>query len=342
MQTANVVGTPADITIQNLPARTVKVGTSIEKAKLPSITSGGYVMMLHAGQETTVDYSQDYTYGEVGQYEWRFYVGTNPNGTLFDTYTVSVTDTTYTMTMPSNVVTVAPKGLTQLELPLPASYTVGGESVEIESVTASTTTDHFAVVSLQNKQGNKTNYRLSAIVSLENNTFAADKVTYGKENITIDLAGHTTSTGTLKVTYILSSADGKKTLVALPLTDITIKDVNKSEVTFANIPTAPSVANLSYYSQVALTAPTADSAKAGDTTFSVEAQTKIIKVQAYLFATEPSKWSGANVHTLTVENGVVKEGNDVRDLLEIDGLNVKIKALGGYRFQFETTTLFGY
>ena len=342
LQIASVQGS-SDCAISNLPARTVKVGTSIEKDKLPSITSGtGYVTMLHAGQEVAVNYSNDYTYGEIGQYEWRFYEGTaNGDHTLFNSYTVSVTDTTYTMSMPSNVVTVAPKGLTLLELPLPASYTVGGESMEIDTVAPSTTTDHFAAVTLADKKGKKTNYRLSAIVSLENNTFAADKVTYGTETITIDLAGHTTSTGTLKVTYLLSDTNDK-ILVALPLTDITIKDVNKSDVTFANIPTAPSVANLAYYSNVALTAPTADSAKVGETTFSVEAQTKIVKVQAYLFATEPSKWSGANVHTLTVENGVVKEGNNVSDLVEIDGLNVKIKALGWYRFQFETTTLFGY
>ncbi|MCQ2382794.1 MAG: hypothetical protein MJ060_03075, partial [Clostridia bacterium] len=331
-----VVGAPSSHVITNLPARTVKVG---ESTSIPQV-DGVNAKLLHAGKESGVT-GTSYQYSEVGQYQWRFYVNT----TLFDTYNVNVTDTTYTMTMPSNVVTVAPKGLDQLTLPLPASYTVGGNTMEVVGDITGDNDHHYAVVTLKNKKDkndNGTEYHLSAIVSLENDTFATDKITYNGQNVIINLAGHKNSTGNLKVTYLLSSASDKL-LVAVPLTDIEIKNVNKDDVTFTNIPTAPSVANLSYYSNVALTAPTADSAKVGETTFTVEAQTSIVKVQAYLFPTEPSNWkNGANIHNLTVEDGVVKENGQVSDLLEIDGLNVKVKALGWYRFQFETSTLFGY
>ncbi len=334
--------TPMDVestnnpVITNLPARTVKVGESTGIPQVDSVNA----KLLHAGKESDVT-GTSYQYNEVGQYQWRFYVGT----TLFDTYNVNVTDTTYTMTMPSNVVTVAPKGLSDLALPLPASYTAGGETMEIVDDITGDNDHHYAVVKLKNKKDqndNGTIYHLSAVVALENDTFAADKIVYNGQNITINLAGHQNSTGNLKVTYLLSN-DSDKLLFALPLTDIEIKNVNKNDVMFANLPTAPSVANLSYYSSVALTAPTADSAKVGETTFTVEAQTSIVKVQAYLFSTEPSNWkNGANIHNLIVENGVVKENGQVSDLLEVDGLNVKVKALGWYRFQFETSTLFGY
>lgn len=326
--------TPVDCVITNLPARTVKVGDKILNAELPSVTNG-YVKLVHAGKEVAVaGLSSDFVYSEVGQYEWRFYTDSD---VLFDTYMVTATKTAYTMSMPSDVITVAPKGLNQLELPLPNRYTIAGETVEVDTVASD---NGFAAITFKD---HAEVYHLVAKVSLENDTFAANKITYGQKNITIDLNGHKDSTGNLKVTYLLKN-DSDKLLVATPLTDIEIKNVNKSDVTFANIPTAPSVSNLSYYSSVSLTAPAADSAKVGSTSFAVEAKTSIAQVQVYLFPTEPKKWNGnADVHTLTVDaNGVVKEGDTVSDLLEIDGLNVKVKALGWYRFQFQTSTLFGY
>ncbi|MCQ2381679.1 MAG: hypothetical protein MJ054_00030 [Clostridia bacterium] len=323
---------PIDAQISGLPAHTVKVGSDIVA---PTISTGS-VELWHAGRDISGSATK---YSEVGQYEWRFIAG----GHVFQSYTVTATESKYTMTVPSDVVTVAPKGLNELKMPLPTSYTVDGNSMEIISVNADNV-NHYAEVTLKNKKDkndNGTTYRLYAEVALENDTFASDKVSFDDKNAVIDLSSHHEATGKLKITYLLKDSSDKL-LVAVPLSTVEIKNVNKSEVTFANIPTAPSVSNLSYYSTVSLTAPTADSAKVGKNSFSVEAQTSIVKVQAYLFSTEPNKWSQSNVHNLTVENGVVKEGDAVSDILEIDGLNVKIKKLGWYRFQFETTTLFGY
>ena len=339
------VATALDVKISRLPERTVKVETKILHAELPAV-DGGTKKLFHAGKE--IDLDGDVIYKEVGQYEWRFYTSA---GDLYNTYTVTVTDSKYTMTMPSNVVTVAPKSLNQLKLPLPATYTVDGKTMEVANIEASTDTNHFAVVTLkkdkddENETGVKC--RLSATVALENDTFADNAISIDDKNVTIDLNGYKESTGKLKVTYFLSN-ESDKLLVAVPLTDIEIKNVNKSDVAFANIPTAPSVSNLSYCSTVALTAPSADSAKVGTTTFSVEAQTSIVKVQAYLFSTtEPSNWlNNSNVVTLTLNsNGEWTSSNNqysANDIIEIDGLNVKVKALGWYRFQFETSTLFGY
>ncbi len=331
LRIADVTNPGDSYTISNLPARTVKVGTTIPSGELPTISNGS-VKLCHAGQEITV--SGDYTYREVGQYEWRFYTVDN---VLFDKYVVTVTDTNYSTSMPSNVTTVAPKGLNNLQLPLPNSYSVSGKTSEVDTITGDNT-NHYAVITM--KDGSV--YHLSALVSMANDTFAADKVTYDSKNVTIDLNGYKDSTGSLKITYVLKNQANDKILTALPLTNIEIKNVNQGEATFANIPTAPSVASLSYYSSVGLTAPTADSAKVGNDSFAVEAQTSIVKIQAYLFPTQPSKWNHKDVHVLTVENGVVKENGVASDLVEVDGLNVKVKALGWYRFQFETSTLFGY
>ncbi len=335
----NVAATPGvdatvDCTISNLPSRTVKVDTEITT---PTISSGT-VKLCHSNKVQD-SFSSTYTYSEVGQYEWRFYTA---GGQLFDTYTVTVTDTTYRMTMPSDVVTVAPKNLAELKLPLPSTYTVGGETMKVGTITPSDNAHNYAVIELKDKKDNSTNYHLSVEVALENDTFTANTIGIDDKNVTINLTNK--GTGNLKVTYLLSDASDKL-LVAVPLSNIEVKNVNVDDVTFANIPTAPSVSNLSYYSSVSLTAPTADSAKVGKDTFAVEAQTSIVKVQAYLFSTQPNNWTNtANVRTFTVDaNGVVKEGNNVvTDVIEIDGLNVKVKALGWYRFQFETKTLFGY
>ena len=104
---AGSADSPTVYAIENLPARTVEVNT----AMIAPTFTGGTVKVFHAGKEYTVN--ADSKYGEIGQYEWRFY---DANDMLFDTYTVMVTDTTYSMTMPEKVVTVAPKDLTSLIL----------------------------------------------------------------------------------------------------------------------------------------------------------------------------------------------------------------------------------
>lgn len=342
LNTAAVTSTNS-VSITNLPARTVKVGTTIN---VPTISdpSNNTVELWHAGKMADIS-SGEYYFGEVGQYEWRFYVGKDANKVLFDTYKVTATKASYTMSMPSNVVTVVPKGLSQLVLPLPESFTVNGDGRELVKFEGNAT-GHYAVVTLKNKKKkSEETYRLYATVSLENSYLASDKLTFGDKNMTIDMTDYQGLSGNLKVTYSLKeNKDGGSLLVALPLNTIEIKNVNKDDVTFANIPTAPSVANLSYYSEVALSTPAADSAKIGKNSFSVEAQTSIVKVQAYLFANEPKAWSvnsnttdKTQILTFTTENGKLNN-----EFIEIDGLNVKVKKLGWFRFQFQTSTLFGY
>lgn len=334
-------GAAKEYTIENLPSRTVEVGTKIA---VPTISTGsnGKVVLCHAGQKVQIS-GDEYTYQEIGQYEWRFYT----NDILFDTHTVIVTDTTYSMTMPDNVATVAPKDLKTLTLPLPSTYSVGGKTVKIAEIKS---VDHYATLKVEDSE-NEFDYVLKATVSLENNTFDAAKINISQNGLTIDLSEKAANTGNLNVTYYLYDQTGNKILAALPLSKIEFKNVTKDEVTFANIPTAPSVKNLAYYLNTNLTAPSADSAKAGSTSFSVEAQTVIAKVQCYLYSTEPSNWSNnSNVHNLIVEKDtttgkwIIKENNQDtgNKYLEIDGLKVKIKKLGWYRFQFETSTLFGY
>lgn len=346
-----------NFTISNLPARTVKLGSEAATITVPTIgNSAKGVALCHAGEEKDVadeegnyiDPFKDgkYTYPEVGQYEWRFYTDSTKN-VLFDTYTVTVTDTSYSMTMPDNVVTVAPKVMDTLTLPLPSTYRVAGETVELDSVTVDE--NGTTVITLKDDDNQKTEYILRADIALENHSLNDKIKKLDRNGLAIDLSDNK-NTGNLKVTYQLLNAESQKLLVALPLSDIELKNVTKDQVTFANIPTAPSVKNLSYYSKVTLTTPTADSAKVGSTSFNVEAQTSIYKVQCYLYSDEPKDWtSSSNIHNLTVEKNletgkwVVKEGDTITDkYLEIDGLSVKVKALGWYRFQFETSTLFGY
>jgi len=337
---ADEVGDASAYPILNLPARTVKLGTKIVA---PSVT-GGTVKLCHAGKEDVVTGGAEYTYEEVGQYEWRFYA----NETLFNKYSVTVTDTEYAMTMPDNVATVLPKDLQTLSLPLPNSFKVDGKAVKVEKIEKGTDGNVFGGAYANITVDGEVAYVLTATVALENRTFDASKISFSANAMEVALNDETT--GNLKVTYRLYSADAKDLLVALPLSNIQIKNVNKNDVTFANIPTAPSVKNLAYYSSVSLTAPTVDSAKADGTSFNVEADTKIFQVQCSPFATEPSDWSKQSdkIHTLTVEKDaegkwVVKENGEVSSqYLEVNGLTVKVKALGWYRFQFETTTMFGY
>ena len=325
------------IKIENLPARSVEVNTKIKLPEL--IGTGASFELWHAGAKVTTS-GDEYTYEEVGQYEWRFFI----DGVLYKTQKVAVTDATYAMTMADAVVTVAPKNLDSLQLPLPISYKVDGEAIKVKSITQ----DGNACAVITTEEDVK--YTLKATATLENRALVSSKIVINQNGMTIDLSDINT-TGNLKVAYELYNKDATKLLVVSPLKNIEIKNVNKDEVTFANIPTAPSVKNLAYYTTATLTAPTADSAKVGTTSFNVDAQTKIFKVQCSPYATEPSDWSKADnkIHTLTVEkNGegkwIVKEenGNQTNDYLEIDGLNVKVKKLGWYRFQFETSTLFGY
>ena len=328
--------------ISNLPARTVEVNTEI---KVPTINIGA-VELYHAGVKVEIPAGDTYTYREVGQYEWRFYV----NDVLFNTQKVIVTEATYTMSMVDNVVTVAPKDLKTLNLPLPNTYRVDGKAIAVASIEKGTADIHGGSYVIITDEDGKV-YTLTATVALENHTFAASKISFDKNGIAIDLSANKT-TGNLKVAYQLCNEDGTKDLAILPLKDIEIKNVNKSDVTFANIPDAPSVKNLAYYSSINLTAPTAGSAKVGVTSFNVDAQTKIFKIQCSPYKTEPSDWSktsDSKIHTLTVEKNsdgdwVVKEENGtVTDAyVEVDGLTVKVKKLGWYRFQFETSTLFGY
>ena len=357
-------GTGDNYSITNLPARVVELGAEGTKITAPSF-SNGTITVLHANQEKIVNGGSEYTYDEVGQYEWRFYTGSASDGKLtasnklFDTYTVTVTDKSYSMAMPDNVPTVAPKDLTELTLPLPSTFTVGGEEMKIvgftndkKEVEGDEIIVNYVVVALKDSRNNETKYRLSANVSLENYPFGDDKIAITEKGLKIDLttADDDERTGDLKVTYKLSTnSNGGKLLVALPLDDIEIKNIKTSDVTFASIPTAPSVKNLAYWSDVTLTAPSADSAKTANTSFNVEATTRIVQVQASLWSTEPS-WSTKNnkkIITLTWddEKGEWKSSNSkysADDIFEIKDLSVKIKKLGWYRFQFETTTLFGY
>ncbi|MCM1404032.1 MAG: hypothetical protein NC133_00785 [Prevotella sp.] len=332
-------------TITNLPARTVELGTDAATVTVPTINNNGVVVLSHAGKNISTFPDNKYTYQEIGQYEWRFYTD-DTKKVLFDTYTVTVTDTTYGMTMPDNVVTVAPKDLDQLTLPLPSTYRVAEKTVEVTEIVEDES-GKYAVVTLQDDDNQKVDYILRANITLENENLN-DKITaFDQDGMVIDLSDNK-NTGVLKVTYQLLNATSQKLLVAVPLSDIEIKNITKSQVTFANIPTAPSVKSLAYYSSISLTAPTADSAKVGSTSFNVEAQTTICQVQCYLYSDEPSDWTAKNskIHNLTVEKEdgawVVKENGTAVDYLEIDDLTVKIKALGWYRFQFQTSTLFGY
>ena len=343
LNTAGTVSGEKNYTISNLPTRTVELGSpAATDFAVPEIDNDGKVILSHAGQEIDTFANKKYTYKEIGQYEWRFYTNSDDGSQLYDTYTVTVTDTTYSMTMPSNVPTVAPRDVGELLLPLPSTYRVGGEDVEIETINS--VADYATLKVKDSKEAY--DYVLRAKVTLENTPIT--DVTIDRNGTKIILENNT---GDLKVTYYLYAKDNdKKPLVALPLSNIELKNVKKEDVTFANIPTAPSVKNLSYYSNVTLTAPSADSAKYGSTSFTVEAKTTIVKVQAYLWSTEPSDWSNSGVHNLTVEKDtltgkwVIKENglNTENKYLEIDGLNVKIKKLGWYRFQFETSTTFGY
>ncbi len=361
-----VVSPEQKFTISNLPARTVELGSTAATVIVPTINNNGEVVLCHAGKESDIfdeegnytDTFKDgkYTYREVGQYEWRFYTD-NTKNVLFDTYTVTVTDTSYSMSMPDNVATVAPKTMDKaLTLPLPSTYRVAGETVEVAKVENKDEdidgfSGEYAVVTLKMKDKTEKEYVLTADVALENHSYNDKIQSISLNGLAIDLSKNETA-GNLKVTYQLWNAESKKLLVALPLSDIELKNVTPSQVTFANIPTAPSVKNLSYCSKVGLTTPTADSAKVGSTSFNVEAQTVICNVQCYPYSDEPKDWTAKNdskIHNLTVEKDLstgkwlVKEnGKDASEYLEIDGLSVKVKALGWYRFQFQTSTLFGY
>lgn len=298
-----------DFTITHLPARYAEVGETLVKGEtLPSIDSGT-VVVWHANREQTV--SDNYTYSEEGQYEWRFYADSTKKQ-LIASHTVWVTQPTYVITMPSVVPTVAPKDLTdgKLVLPLPDKLTADDKEIKLGD-----------------------QYQLTVKATLGDRDLTA---TVGYENVTVDLGSDMDKrVGTLQVTYVLQDAVSGRPLVAKVLNDIEIKNVLKDKVTFSSNPSAPSVQSLSFGQEVTLTAPTANSAKYEDTTFNVEATTKIIGFKFVGSSTQPSNWD--KIDTIKCESGVLT-GND---RVAIDGLKVTTKKLGWYKFLFRTDTLFG-
>lgn len=299
-----------NFTITNLPARYAEVSDEIQQ---PALTAGTAVLW-HANREMTVNNGDQYR--EAGQYEWRFYTDATKKQ-LITTHTVYVTQPEYVITMPSVVPTVAPKDLTdgKLVLPLPEKLTKDDEEITLGN-------DYQLVVKAY-----------KGIIDL------SDKVTVNntddQKSVVIDLSSLSTDErfGTLKVTYILRDTHGQD-LTAKVLTDIEIKDCNKDQVTFSSNPAAPSVQSLALWQEITLTAPTASSAKYDNTTFNVEATTKIIGYKFYNGATQPSNWD--KIGTVNCASGYIDD-----DAVKIDGLQVTTKQLGWYKFLFRTDTLFG-
>lgn len=290
--------------ITNLPARYAKVDEDIITRPTIVGASGATARLYHAGRDITDSITSSTKYGEVGKYEWRFYL--SGDTTPFDTYIIWAQQDEYAITMPSVVPTVAPKSLATLKLPLPEKITQDGEDI---------TKEVFA-------EGSAYTFDVKATMGTNSVTAAVvgDKVEVKLSELDKNQIGD------LKVTYLLKK--GNRTLAAKVLNDIAIKDVDVSKVTFANNPTAPSVASLKYKEELELTAPTANSAKYDGTSFSVEAETKIIAVKYSI--KQPDNWN--DVATVDLSNN---------DRVKVDGLKITALQLGWYKFQFETTTLFG-
>ena len=319
---AGVTGSPFSIT--NLPARYAKVGDDIAK---PTFANAE---LWHANRPMTV--GDGAKYEEVGQYEWRFYTD-NKKKTPFYTHTIWVTQPEYVITMPDVVPTVAPKDMdnNKLVLPLPEKLTADGEEIKLAEVELGEVEDEE-----EEEEAPKTKaYKLTAQASLASLNLT-DKVTVSDKGVTIDLSSLTADerVGTLQVTYILTDKDNNQ-LTAKVLSDIEIKNINKSKVTFSSNPSAPSVQNLAFCQEITLTAPTANSAKYEDTTFNVEATTKIIGVKFHNGATQPSNWD--KISTTKCDS----DGSLKNDFVKIDGLKVTTKQYGWYKFLFHTDTLFG-
>lgn len=334
------------LNITNLPARYAKLNDPIEA---PTVTNGSSPVsaeLWHANRKiyVTNDSSSSSTnqthYNEVGKYEWRFYLNGNadsqdgkPTETPFDTYVVWVTQDEYAMTMPSVVPTVAPKSLTELALPLPEKITWDGKDI---------TEEVFGTAEEENKEDEtpKVPYTFFVKASMGPKTITSENgedndeapsITIGdKVVINMNKFGRG-QIADLKVTYMLKQ--GNKILVAKVLNDIAIKDVKVEDVTFANNPTAPSVAALKYKEPLELTAPTMPNAKYDNSSFAVEAETTIVAVK--YSESQPNDWNKVNAMT-------VKDGKLTNDTVEIDGLKITALQLGWYKFQFSTDTLFGH
>ncbi len=291
-------------TIGNLPAQHAKVGDAVANPTAGSAT----VELWHAGIEFTGS-----TYTEVGKYEYRFISG----GQVFNTHTVTVTQSEYEMVMPTIMPTVAPKDVNTLTLAFPDSVKLDGEVIKDAADEDKNFKDLMA-----------DGYELEVIATMGGKRLTAADIEKTADDVKIK---NISTPGTLRVTYILKKAG--VTLTAKTLADIEIKNVDKGDVTFESNPSAPSVYSLddSYYNAVELTAPTAPSAMVDETSsFSVEATTTVV---AYKYsATEPDDWDD-------ISEVAYVDGNDT---IVADGLEITTKKTGFYRLKFQTTTLFGY
>lgn len=319
------------LSITNLPARYLDLEAEIKAPTVASVWEGSSsgsdtasAELWHANRKIYDTnkghgFTNQTQYNEVGKYEWRFYVNGHSEGeTPFDTYVVWVSQDEYAITMPSVVPTVAPKSETNLKLPLPEKITKDGDDITDQVFgTADAKEYEFAVrASIGTRD-------LSDKVSV--------KEIDGEQKVVIDLSElNTNVVGSLKVTYELQDAKSKKTLVARVLNDIVIKNITDiKDVTFANNPTAPSVAGLKYREELELTAPTMPNAKYENSSFAVEAWTKITAVK--FSEKQPNNWDKvANVDLSSAEAPVA-----------VNGLKVTALKLGWYKFQFTTNTLFG-
>lgn len=307
------------LSITGLPSHYAQVGDPIKGP-----TNNSNVKLIHAGKNVI----NESEYKEVGQYEWQFYCTIGGKEYLYDTYTVWVSQPSYVITMPNAVPTSAPKDMDggKIVLPLPSNYTKDGETIKADNVKLGT--DNATA-----------EYELTASASLNNVSVADDKISISKTGVTIDLSDKDANArlGNLQVTYYLRDDKAEdRVLTAKALNTIEIKNVEKANVKFNSNPSAPSVSSLAYYQTVTFNNPTPTDATYNDTTLSgIVGTTKIIGVKFYNKSTQPSNWD--DVPTTSVENGAIDNANFTIK----DGMKVTAKALGWYKFYFETNTLYG-
>jgi hypothetical protein len=330
-----------------------------------NVTATGDVRIFY-GLPATL-YEKD-TYLYDGNYEYRFYLGEHfADDQYFDSITVNVTKSKYSFSSPITgnnenfVPTSLPSGTEQISFPFPEQINIVKDGISVNLLDKKNINDLNDFLDMATGADTFTRYgkeqfdtavkemlkyvRVTVHPNGGNTIPAAFAIPAEKTKLADAVAkfefgsaeGKIPTTATkLNVSYQLYV--GTSVLLSAALTDITIKDFGKNDIEFTGTITPNTPTTMAWGDKVALPQPTIGTSTPTDTAKSLsvsstEAYTyvKSVKYMTNQEYADSKDW--ASVTPTAVSNETIEL---------LGGLNVRALQVGYYRFEYRTTTKWGY
>jgi hypothetical protein len=370
--TASVDEAGKKFTVSGLPPKMSKVGQNLADIKVfvdadkdgiyNNSDTLGDLRIFHAGQ---IYNDQDGKYKYDGSYEYRFYATVDDDDAqYFDSYTVTVTKDDYKFVMPTNSENIMSKTIPSTEtavvFPLPAELNVikndktinlldKDDKDNLENLNAffAEYADEFPSAPYTDVDAARAALISAIKVMVKPNTLDPKSAVSFAANNTATYTLQTPRPTTLQVSYELQV--GGAVLTSLPLSDISIRVIDKNNVIFGAKPTA-SKGNLNLGVESKLSAPTVSAPTIKNNTTQTlpapEAYTQIVSVR---YAGSKENLANKNDDTVVYNSNitgltgdVTKDSAEGKAIVEFNGLTVTAHKIGWYEFTYRTTTVWGY